>query len=255
VANGFGRDRVPLTIPLLLSIVAGYIDSCTFLALFGLFVAQATGSFVIAGAQLVTHDDNMLIKILAIPVFFLAGMVTTAAVAVTSGWRYGALPWTLVLEEILLVGFAGTGLAGGPFLDPSAPMTLTAALLGLAAMGVQSALVRLLMREFGSTNVMTTNTTQLAIYATEAVLTWRKKRQVTKDVEIAAAFTATCRQLRELLPLVLGFLLGTVAGALAYLQIGWWCVLAPILLVASMIIWSLWFERGRSASNPDARLS
>jgi hypothetical protein len=28
------------------------VDSCTFLALFGLFIAQLTGSFVAAGAQI-----------------------------------------------------------------------------------------------------------------------------------------------------------------------------------------------------------
>ena len=48
--------HVPLqkTMPMLLSFVAGYVDSYTYLALFGLFVAQVTGSFVIAGAELVT---------------------------------------------------------------------------------------------------------------------------------------------------------------------------------------------------------
>ena len=39
---------VPTAVPALLSFVAGYIDSCMFLALFGLFVAQVTGSFVLA---------------------------------------------------------------------------------------------------------------------------------------------------------------------------------------------------------------
>ena len=43
------REVVPLPrlVPATLSFVAGYVDSYTFLALFGLFVAQVTGSFVI----------------------------------------------------------------------------------------------------------------------------------------------------------------------------------------------------------------
>jgi uncharacterized membrane protein YoaK (UPF0700 family) len=255
VTEGSSRSLVPLAAPTLLSIVAGYIDSCTFLALFGVFVAQATGSFVIAGTQLVTHDDNILIKVLAIPVFFFAGMLTTAVAAATGGWRYGALPWALLLEEVLLAGFVGVGLAGSPFFDADTPMALTAALLGLSAMGVQSALVRLLIRDFGSTNVMTTNTTQLAINATEAALAWRKKRRVPEDPASAAEFTAISRHLLGVLSLVLGFLLGTIAGAIAYAQIGLWCALAPMLIVAGLITWSLWPERGRSASNPDTRLS
>jgi len=46
------RDEapVPLLMPVLLSFVAGYLDSYTYLSLFGLFAAQVTGSFVIAGA-------------------------------------------------------------------------------------------------------------------------------------------------------------------------------------------------------------
>ena len=41
------RRRVPTIVPPLLSFTAGFIDSFTVLALFGLFVAQVTGSFVI----------------------------------------------------------------------------------------------------------------------------------------------------------------------------------------------------------------
>jgi Protein of unknown function (DUF1275) len=45
------EQPLPLSMPVLLSFVAGYIDSYTYLGLFGLFVAQVTGSFVIAGAE------------------------------------------------------------------------------------------------------------------------------------------------------------------------------------------------------------
>jgi uncharacterized membrane protein YoaK (UPF0700 family) len=152
-----------------------------------------------------------------------------------------------------LAGFAGIGIAGSPFLDVNAPIALAAALLGLSAMGVQSTLVRLLMPSFGSTNVMTNNTTQLAIYLTEALLAWRKRYRMPGDSATTAEFAATCQQLFKVLPLVLGFLLGTLAGAIAYVQIGLWCALAAMLLVAGMIAWSLWSERRRNAPIPDAQ--
>jgi hypothetical protein len=39
---------VPAAIPPLLGFTAGFVDACTALALFGLFVAQVTGSYLIA---------------------------------------------------------------------------------------------------------------------------------------------------------------------------------------------------------------
>src|ERR1039458_7639687 len=65
---------VPRPIPVVLSFVAGYVDSCTYLGLFGVFVAQVTGSFVLAGTQFVKSEPGALAKLLAIPFFFFAGM-------------------------------------------------------------------------------------------------------------------------------------------------------------------------------------
>jgi uncharacterized membrane protein YoaK (UPF0700 family) len=58
---------VPGPIPVVLSFVAGYVDSCTYLGLFGVFVAQVTGSFVLAGTQFVKSEPGALAKLLAIP--------------------------------------------------------------------------------------------------------------------------------------------------------------------------------------------
>ena len=44
--NDVRAIAVPRPIPVVLSVVAGYVDSCTYLGLFGVFVAQATGTFV-----------------------------------------------------------------------------------------------------------------------------------------------------------------------------------------------------------------
>ena len=71
---------VPRWVPALLSFAAGYVDSYTFLALFGLFVAQVTGSFVTAGAQFVVYDIGFAGKMIAIFAFLLAAASTAALI-------------------------------------------------------------------------------------------------------------------------------------------------------------------------------
>src|SRR5258705_10439795 len=132
---------IPRTIPTLLSFVAGYVDSCTFLALHGLFVAGVTGSFVVAGVQFAAHDDGFWIKVLAIPDFFAAGVLTTMIVAVAGERSRWALATTLAFVAALLTGLLAIGLCAQTLDNPKAPSNLVAALLGLSAMGMQNALV------------------------------------------------------------------------------------------------------------------
>src|SRR6516165_10915802 len=88
--------------PVLLSFVAGYLDSYTYLSLFGLFAAQVTGSFVIAGAEFVTSDFGIAGKLIAIAAFLVAAAATTALIIVAREARYAVLPWMLALETLLL---------------------------------------------------------------------------------------------------------------------------------------------------------
>src|SRR5262249_61100883 len=110
---------VPAAVPALLSFVAGYVDSCTFLALFGLYVAQLTGSFVLVGTETVVHDAGFAIKLLAIPMFGLAGALTTVIVRRSRG--RAALPATLALEAALLVGLFPAWRIGAPLTRGAAP--------------------------------------------------------------------------------------------------------------------------------------
>jgi uncharacterized membrane protein YoaK (UPF0700 family) len=224
---------VPIQVPTLLSIVAGYVDACTFLGLFGLFVAQVTGSFVILGAQLIALDHGILIKVLAIPAFFFAGLATTVLATVMTRNRWHPLPWTLALETVLLLGFTVTALAGAPLTDPNAPAALSASLFGLTAMGVQSALVRLLMAGVASTNVMTTNTTQLAIDVGEVLLALCLRARASLPETQAAR-----RRLRGLLPLIAGFACGAMIGAVAFYFLALWCLPAAAVVTAALAGWS-----------------
>lgn len=228
----------PKRLTLLLSFLAGYVDSCTFLALFGLFVAQVTGSFVLTGTRLVTHESVGLVKILAIPAFFVACIATTVVVRMITRHGRSALATTLALEAALLTGLLVTWLAGAPWSGPNAPPVILASLFGLSAMGVQSALVRLNIKGAPSTNVMTTNTTQLAIEATELVMSWRAWRAAPGDAQLAAEHAQVRDRFNGVWPVVLGFFTGTIAGGLAYLRLDLWCILAPIAIAIGLAIWT-----------------
>src|SRR5260370_34596183 len=119
---------VPPVMPPLLSFVAGYVDSCTFLALFGLFIAQVTGSFVLLSAQLVTHDRGGAVNVAALPVFFLAGVATTVMVRSAERRRRDPLPALLALEGGLLAGLLAFWHAGCPLRGPHTPAVLSARL-------------------------------------------------------------------------------------------------------------------------------
>ena len=71
----------------LLSFVAGYVDGCTYLALFGLFIAQVTGSFVLTDAQLVTPSPGILVKLVGIQCSFSPAWLPRSSSAVLSGVR------------------------------------------------------------------------------------------------------------------------------------------------------------------------
>ena len=231
------RRRLPTIVPPLLSFTAGFIDSFTVLALFGLFVAQVTGSFVLTAAAAVRHEEGVLTKVLAIPIFFFSGMMTTF-IAVTLERRGRVpLPWILGLECAVLSAFLLVVLMGAPLSDPGAFSVAAASLLGLFAMGSQSATVRLLMQNVASTNVMTTNTTQIAIDATELLLAWQARRRAPADAAVVAACDAARGRFGALFSIMLGFLAGTAVGTLAYVTTSVWGLLLPLAIMYGIFAW------------------
>src|SRR5580692_534396 len=156
-------DAFPRAMPMLLSFVAGYVDSYTYLALFGLFAAQVTGSFVIAGAEFVTRDFGIAGKLLAIVAFVVAAALTAALIIGVRNAGRAPLPWILLLEAALLAIFSAIVLVGPAIKNATDWHGIVAGLIAASAMGAQSVLVRLLMKGVPQTNVMTGNMTQLGI--------------------------------------------------------------------------------------------
>lgn len=223
----------------LFAFAAGVVDACTYLGLFGLFVAQVTGSFVIVGAQLVSLDPSAMIRTLAIPVFFFAGFFAALLVSLAVRART-ALAWALAVEIVLISGFVAVGRLGAPFDSPNAPLALAASVLGLTAMGLQSALVRLLMHDISSTNVMTTNTTQAALDLAHWLVAARRVRKNPEDAEAAAERREARKHWMKLWPVLTSFLAGAVIGAAVFMQVGFWAPLLSLAILIGLMAWTLW---------------
>lgn len=230
---------VPRLVPPLLGFVAGFVDSCTVLALFGLFVAQVTGSFVLTAAAFVTQEEGTVIKLAAIPVFLVAAAVITVVTVTAERRGHSALVWALGFECLVLTTFLIAAVAGEPLQNPNALPVVIASLTGLFAMGAQSAMVRLTMKGVASTNVMTTNTTQIAIDATELALAWRAHRRAPADAAAASAYGAARGRIAALAPIMLAFLAGTATGTVGYVLVGLRTLILPLIVIYGLLVWAI----------------
>lgn len=233
IASPTGSGR-PWLLSLLLSAVAGFVDGCTYLGLFGIFVAQATGSFVLVGLELMTSERGAIAKLLAVPSFILAGMAVTVLVTLMRARPRAALAMSLLLEGALLGGFVLAWMLAQPFRGPDEPGAIAALIFAMTAMGAQSATVRLMLRGLPSTNVMTTNSTLFAINAAELLL-MLVRGGTAEDEERKKAHN----EFLTLLVIGVGFFAGVLLGAIAYMAIGLGCMLLPIVPVIALAVWYL----------------
>ncbi|MGB6537224.1 MAG: YoaK family protein [Xanthobacteraceae bacterium] len=237
------QEPLPAAMPVLLSVVAGYVDSYTFLALFGLFAAQVTGSFVIAGAELVTHDYGIAGKLLAILAFLVAAAITAALVGAARTAGRAPLPWMLGLEAALLAIFAAIIVFGPPIRGATDWHGIVAGVFAAMAMGAQSVLVRLLMKGIPQTNVMTGNMTQLGIAITDLVIARRRFAQSSHDAASVQHYHAVRDQLLIVLTVAIGFLIGAAVGAIAFVAVGVSGALLAVAVVVALALWTLVRER------------
>lgn len=234
----------PLLVPVLLSFVAGYLDSYTYLSLFGLFAAQVTGSFVIAGAEFVTSDFGIAGKLIAIAAFVTAAAVTAAFCLAARDAQRAAMPAMLGLEALLLAVFVGIMLFGPAVRDARDWHGIVAGVFAAMAMGAQSVLVRLLMKDIPQTNVMTGNMTQLGIAATELIMARRRFDHSRHGDTAVRDFAQARDRLVTVLTIAIGFLAGAAGGALAFATTGVHGALAAVVIVGALALWALMRQEG-----------
>jgi uncharacterized membrane protein YoaK (UPF0700 family) len=217
IAPSAGNSPANARLPFLLSIVAGSMDVISFLALNGLFTAHITGDIVVLAARIVAGDQAPVSHLLAIPVFMLFLGLTRLLATWLERSRIPSLLPLLLLELLLISGFLAMTLAAGPLIDPNAPKMVCAGMLGVAAMAVQNALVRISLTGVPSTAVMTTNVTNFVLDIGEVFLAL-DAGHVTKARERA----------RQSGVAIAGFFIGCALGAAAENIVGLRSLALPI---------------------------
>lgn len=187
-------------VTLVLSLIAGYCDTLTFVSADKIFSAHVTGNFIVFAYQLVKGSDaDAWLKLLTFPVFMLAVMTGGGLVA-----RFAHKHLLLCCEGLvlLLAGILAYTLEGIYGTAPGWPMYLVTMLV-VFAMGMQNAYGKLFVKDtFGPTTMMTGNVTQFAL-------------DLWSCLSSGFSNQLAARALKHGLITLGGFLLGCFLGALA----------------------------------------
>jgi uncharacterized membrane protein YoaK (UPF0700 family) len=222
-------------LPFVLSAIAGSVDIIGFLGLGGLFTAHITGNIVVLAAKLVAGDQAPLAHLIAVPVFVAVLALTRLLVARLEQIRISSLVPLLLLQFLLLFGFFDACLAADRGIDPNAARTVLAGMLGVSAMAVQNALVRVSLMGAPSTAMMTTNVTLFTMDVVTILLHGDASGVAAARDRVSNTWLA-----------IAGFLLGCTLGAACEAAFG----LRSIVLPAALALFAT--ALGVSAALQDA---
>lgn len=228
------------TLPVVLTLTAGFVDTAGFLALQGLFTSHVTGNFVTLGAALVFGTSGALAKLLALPIF-------CAVIFATRFLSYGltarGLPVlrTILTVKVVLLSFAcALAIRFGPFSNGDSLPALVTGMTLVCAMAIQNAAQRVHLGSAPPTTVMTGTATQIMIDLADL------SRANSGDPENPRRV-----RLKRMTASVLAFGSGCAAAAFMFSQVGVFCFLVPPALgICTLLFHLTGFEGEIKASLP-----
>ena len=197
------------SLPFVLSVIAGSMDVIGFLGLNGLFTAHITGNLVVLAAHVVIGSDARLAPIISVPVFIAALAATKFFAAGLERARIAPLPVLLLLQLLLILGFLAVCFFEGVHAGLDTPSMVVAGMLGVSAMAVQNALVRIALPGAPATAVLTTNITLFTLDLVELLIGGDTQRVAQARERSSRTWLA-----------IAGFLVGCVVGAACESAVG-----------------------------------
>jgi uncharacterized membrane protein YoaK (UPF0700 family) len=183
-----GMENRMTRLPLLLSGIAGMVDTTGFLTLGNLFTAHVTGNLVVMAAALVRGERASTIQILIAPIFMVAVFFSWLIAKRSSRRGLSPLRVLLWVQFLLLGGVLIFGVLAAPAAQPKGVAAAIAATIAVCAMGCQFALLRVTLPGVPSTAVMTGHLTDIALSLFESNASDRLKR----SAQVLAGFLAGC---------------------------------------------------------------
>jgi uncharacterized membrane protein YoaK (UPF0700 family) len=218
------RPRV--TLPLLLSLNAGFVDTAGFLSLQGLFTAHVTGNFVTLGASLVLGTSGAVAKLLALPVFCVVVIAIRLLSSALLRRKLRALKIILGLKVVLLIAGAILAIHLGPFKNGDAWQAVVTGMVLVAAMAIQNAAHRIHLGSAPPSTLMTGTTTQIMIDLADMIQAPKSENAERPGARLLAMSTN-----------IAVFAAGCAAAAVLYAYIGVWCfVVPPVLGFAALLL-------------------
>ena len=191
----------PQSLPACLGFVAGIVDVTSWLTLGGLFTAHITGNLVVMAADALNGRPMHPTQVLAVPMFIIVAAVLTIIVRrrrMEAGKIQDAF---LILQSVLLTFAALVAFTARPSLAPLAADAGIVAMLAVAAMASQNALLHLSTKPSPTTAVMTGNIVACTLSLVSIVM-YRP-----------SDYDAARKQWHDTWPVLAGFLLGCIAGS------------------------------------------
>ncbi len=203
--------------------IAGFVDTVGFVGLFGLFTAHVTGNFVMLGASIAQFHSGVIAKLAALPVFFLAVAGTSLFLRYSAARGRDPTGGVMGVQAFFLACFMAVAVVAGPFRDGDQPLAITAGMLGVVAMAIQNAASRTIFSAFSPTTIMTGNSTQVVLDLVE----------LTRG---RAADPAARTRIGKMVPPLLSFIAGALAGGGGYVIAGFWALVVPVLLILFLLL-------------------
>jgi uncharacterized membrane protein YoaK (UPF0700 family) len=211
----------PTGTAVLLAYISGFVDTLSFIALFGFFAAHVTGNFVLIATSLMDMHHGLWIKLSAVPVFITAAVLTRVFIIRRERNQRSAARHVLIVQALLLTAFMGTALAGAPLTRGDQPLALLTGLLAAAAMAIQNIAARTFLSNLPPTTVMTGNLMQIIIDTVDLM-------------HGHEPLDAKRARLARLTPMLAAFIAGTLCGAIGYTTLGFVSLIVPILAISAL---------------------